>query len=91
MEQREHDQPLLTTKLAIPATYLKRIIPRERLHERLDVGAQRPLTLVVAPAGFGKTTLIGEWAGKREKRVAWVSLDQSDNVLERFGVILSQR
>jgi LuxR family transcriptional regulator, maltose regulon positive regulatory protein len=44
----------------------------------------RTLTLIVAPAGFGKTTLIAEWAGTKSMPVAWLSLQQSDRAPERF-------
>jgi LuxR family maltose regulon positive regulatory protein len=57
-------------------------VARSRLSERLSRGAESALTLVSAPAGFGKTTLLAEWlavvaAGGRS--VAWLSLDQRDN------------
>ena len=57
-------------------------MPRARLIERLDQGAERKLTLVSAPAGFGKTTLLAEWVAATpagERPAAWVALDQSDN------------
>ena len=58
-------------------------MPRPRLIERLDRGAASKLTLVSAPAGFGKTTLLAEWlaAGRVAERgsAAWLSLDQGDN------------
>ena len=52
--------PLLETKLYIPR-WRSGLVPRARLIERLDQGAERKLTLVSAPAGFGKTTLLAEW------------------------------
>lgn len=57
-------------------------MPRTRLVARLDRGVASPLTLVSAPPGFGKTTLLAEWltaAPADGRRVAWLSLDQSDN------------
>jgi LuxR family maltose regulon positive regulatory protein len=60
-------------------------VPRPRLSERLDRGTASKLTLVSAPAGFGKTTLLTEWlaagpAGPADERlVAWLSLDRADN------------
>jgi len=51
---------LLTTKLYIPPP-LPNLVPRPRLIERLNTGLRRKLTLVSAPAGFGKTTLLSEW------------------------------
>ena len=52
--------PLLTTKLYIPSVW-PGLVSRPRLIERLDAGLLRNLTLVSAPAGFGKTTLVAEW------------------------------
>ena len=73
--------PLLETKLYIPSQR-PGLVPRARLIERLDRGTERKLTLVSAPAGFGKTTLLAEWVaatGADERPTAWVSLDQTDN------------
>ena len=73
--------PLLETKLYVPGSR-RAVVPRPRLGERLDRGAASAVTLVSAPAGFGKTTLLAEWlaagpAGGR--RAAWLSLDRADN------------
>jgi LuxR family transcriptional regulator, maltose regulon positive regulatory protein len=54
-------QALLTTKLHTPRTR-PNLVERPRLREVLAAGEERALTLVSAPAGFGKTTLLGEWA-----------------------------
>ena len=73
--------PLLETKLYIPK-WRPGLVSRPRLIERLDQGTERKLTLVSAPAGFGKTTLLAEWLAATpgsERPAAWVSLDQSDN------------
>ena len=72
--------PLLETKLYVPRARGDRV-GRPRLAERLDRGAAGKLTLVSAPAGFGKTTLLAEWlAGPAGGRTAaWVSLDEGDN------------
>jgi LuxR family maltose regulon positive regulatory protein len=72
---------LLETKLYIPK-WRPGLVSRPRLIERLHQGIERKLTLVSAPAGFGKTTLLAEWvaaAPASERPVAWVSLDQGDN------------
>ena len=77
--------PLLTTKLYIPPVR-PNLVSRPRLIERLNAGLHRKLTLISAPAGFGKTTLLSEWAagcGPRT-RVAWLSLDEGDNDPARF-------
>ncbi len=55
------DVPLLTTKLYVPPPR-PNLVPRPRLIKRLNEGLHRKLTLVSAPAGFGKTTLVSEWA-----------------------------
>jgi LuxR family maltose regulon positive regulatory protein len=72
---------LLETKLFAPR--LRRaVVPRPRLSGRLGVAAESKLTLIAAPAGFGKTTLLAEWlAGAQADRqsVAWLSLDEADN------------
>lgn len=75
---------LLETKLYVPR--LRRgLVPRPRLRQRLDRGSTSKLTLVSAPAGFGKTTQLAEWlaAGRaaqaNERSAAWLSLDQGDS------------
>ena len=58
------------------------LVPRTRLIEHLDQETERKLTLVSAPVGFGKTTLLAEWVAATpatERPAAWVSLDQGDN------------
>ena len=75
--------PLLATKLYIPPVRPERV-PRPRLLERLEAGLDRKLTLISAPAGFGKTTLIGECAARCGHPVAWVSLDKGDNEPVQF-------
>jgi LuxR family transcriptional regulator, maltose regulon positive regulatory protein len=76
--------PILATKLYIPSPR-SNVVHRPRLIERLNdgspVGGQ--LTIISAPAGFGKTTLISEWIATG-KRAAWLSLDEGDNDLNRF-------
>jgi LuxR family maltose regulon positive regulatory protein len=75
--------PLLTTKLFIPPTS-PNLVPRPLLIKRLNDRGIGKLTLVSAPAGFGKTTLIAEWVHGSDMLAAWVSLDESDNVKTRF-------
>ncbi|HEY4569159.1 MAG TPA: LuxR C-terminal-related transcriptional regulator [Kribbella sp.] len=79
---------VLATKLFLPGRR-DGVVVRAGLGERLDASVQRGhrLTLVSAPAGFGKTTLVGEWAARQE-RVGWLSLDEADNVFPRFLVHL---
>ena len=75
--------PFLTTKLYIPSVR-PGLVSRPRLIERLNAGLQRKLTLISAPAGFGKTTLLSEWVGGSKRPVAWISLDEGDNDMGRF-------
>ena len=77
--------PILATKLYIPPPRPK-IVLRPRLIERLNEGLSsgRKLTLISAPAGFGKTTLVSEWVAGCERPVAWLSLDEGDNDPTRF-------
>jgi LuxR family maltose regulon positive regulatory protein len=74
---------LLTTKLYIPRPR-PGLVPRPRLTQRLNEGVGRKLTLISAPAGFGKTTLLSEWIPTSERCVCWVSLDENDNDPFRF-------
>src|ERR671916_2116494 len=75
--------PILATKLYVPAPQ-PRVVPRPRLIERLNEGLHRKLTLVSAPAGFGKTTLLGEWLAGCDRQAAWLSLDERDSDPARF-------
>ena len=82
------DFTLLTTKLYIPPAR-PNLVPRPRLIERLDEALRlgRKLTLISAPAGFGKTTLLSEWAHSKSASapcVGWISLDEGDNDPARF-------
>src|SRR5437764_10374894 len=93
MREHGHSQPLdtyelLSTKLAPPRPHPS-LVSRGSLLARLDEGLQHKLTLLSAPAGFGKSTLVSEWIAARSERqealpVAWVSLDAGDNDPVRF-------
>jgi LuxR family maltose regulon positive regulatory protein len=78
-------QSVLATKLYVPPARLKGV-RRSRLIDRLNDGlaAGHKLTLVSAPAGFGKTTLISEWIAGSGRAAAWLSLDIGDNDPARF-------
>src|SRR5438874_873562 len=78
--------PILATKLYLPPLR-PNVVSRPRLLERLNEGLHRKLTLIAAPAGFGKTTLVSEWVAFIERartRTAWLSLDEGDNDPARF-------
>lgn len=101
MDQPRHSQDaatseLLSTKLASPRLRTA-LVPRAALLDRLDEGLEHRLTLISAPAGFGKTTLVSQWLDERvggqpflpfrpqaELRAAWVALDAGDNDPVRF-------
>jgi LuxR family maltose regulon positive regulatory protein len=74
---------LLATKLHAPRPR-PGFLARPRLLERLSQGTAGALTLVCAPAGFGKTSLLGDWAQQSEQQVAWLSLDAGDSDPARF-------
>jgi LuxR family maltose regulon positive regulatory protein len=74
---------LLRTKLHRPPITAD-LVARPRLHQRLDLRRERPLTLVSAPAGYGKTTLVSSWLETCDWPNAWVSLDEDDNDLFLF-------
>ena len=73
--------PLLETKLHVPKG-ARGLVPRQRLRERLSAGPGSALTLISAPAGFGKTTLLTEWLAAvpgEGPAAGWLSLDEADN------------
>jgi LuxR family transcriptional regulator, maltose regulon positive regulatory protein len=74
---------LVATKLHVPRPR-PGFLPRPRLVERLTEGMARELVLVCTPVGFGKTTLLGDWARRSRQPVAWLSLDDGDNDPARF-------
>ena len=75
--------PILATKLYVPPPRPK-AVARSHLLQRLDQGLHRKLTLLSAPAGFGKTTLISEWTAACSREAAWLSLDEGDGSRTRF-------
>ena len=75
--------PILATKLYVPPPRPRAVL-RLRLTGHLNGGLNGKLTLVSAPAGFGKTTLLGEWVAGCERPVAWLSMDEEDNDPTRF-------
>ncbi|HEX5547312.1 MAG TPA: AAA family ATPase, partial [Ktedonobacterales bacterium] len=77
------DTPLLATRMLMPRTPA-RIVSRTHVWHRLQRGLERPLTLLTAPPGFGKTTSLAAWVRQVETPVAWVSLDESDNEPGQF-------
>ncbi len=77
-------RPLIATARLAPVVEEHSVV-RPRLHEALDEAVSRPLTLVAAPAGSGKTVLLGDWArDQRERTVAWLTLDARNDDRQRF-------
>jgi LuxR family maltose regulon positive regulatory protein len=79
--------PILATKLYVPPPREK-VVRRSRLIARLNEGltARKRLTLISAPAGFGKTPLVGEWVAGCGRPAAWLSLDEGDGDPARFMI-----
>src|SRR6266487_4618100 len=75
--------PILATKLYIPRLR-PHVVQRPRLIERLNEGLHRKLTLISAPAGFGKSTLVSDWVAVSKRPAAWLSLDEEDSDPARF-------
>jgi LuxR family maltose regulon positive regulatory protein len=74
---------LLATKLHVPGSNLG-LVARPRLADQLDDGLERGLILACAPAGYGKTALLADWARRGRRPVAWLSLEVADNDPARF-------
>jgi LuxR family maltose regulon positive regulatory protein len=79
--------PLMSTKVYLPPPR-PQLVHRMRLLERLRAGLDRRLTLLSAPAGFGKTTLLSAWLASAPCPVAWLSLDPGDADPARFFLYL---
>ncbi len=76
-------ETLIRTKLHMPFIQ-QRLVPRSRLQARIMEGLRCPLTLITAPAGFGKTTLVASGISGIEMASAWLTLDDDDNHIEHF-------
>jgi len=82
-QQQKHPYPdIIATKLH-PPQLRTGVVHRRRLLDKLNVAPSK-LVLVAAPAGFGKTTFVIDWLNKKEENFAWLSLDESDNDMQRF-------
>lgn len=77
------EDQLLSTKVTVPRIR-PNLLPRPHLVHRVDEALTHDLTLVCTPAGYGKTTLLAEWAARSSRPVAWLSLDNDDNDPVRF-------
>ena len=74
---------LIASKITMPILR-QQLLPRPRLIERLQAGAAGKLTLVSAPGGFGKTSLVCQWLEQQQMPVAWYSIDEGDVEQGRF-------
>src|SRR5579859_2854273 len=74
---------LLANKFHVPPLRAK-LVPRPHVVDLLERGSRRSLTLISAPAGSGKTTIVSSWLRESGVMAAWVSLDEHDNDLYRF-------
>jgi len=79
-------ESILQTKIVHPP--LRNIVHRARLYEQLDNGAARKLTIVSAPAGYGKTTLVASWLGERSLDYCWVNLGRLDSPAQQVTMYL---
>ena len=70
--------PILRTKLHRPQLSAD-VVNRDRLIKRIDSACDLPLTLVSAPAGYGKSVLVAQWVEQLDRAVAWLSLDADDS------------
>lgn len=64
-------QPIISTKINIPSIH-QPLVQRQRLFDRLDEGLTNRSTVIRAPAGYGKSTLITQWLGTRQEQAAWI-------------------
>ena len=83
MQSRSFQSIVLPTKLHRPQTRDHDVL-RPRLLAHPDAGLQRRVTLISAPAGYGKTILAAQWLEHLPRRAAWLSVDEQDSSLERF-------
>ena len=92
VQERDEARGTLYSTLSPPSSLFRprcpTLVSRPRLVARLSQGLTQPLTLISAPAGFGKTTLVGEWIASCKRPVAWLSLDEGDNDPARFLMYL---
>ncbi len=82
-EEERRDLSIIRTKLHRPRL-TSELVTRPRLFELLDRSLEVPLTLVPAPAGYGKSVLVSQWVARQEVPCAWLSLDESDSDLRLF-------
>lgn len=84
-KERLNQTNLINTKFMVP-TFIEKLVNRNHLIERLNKTSSKKLSLVCAPAGFGKTTIVSSWVASQKDKIkaTWVSLDDEDNNIKRF-------
>ncbi|MGB5476507.1 MAG: AAA family ATPase, partial [Thermoanaerobaculia bacterium] len=83
MDSRKSSAPLIRTKLHRPSVPFD-VVGRDRLLRLMGRAVEVPLTLVSAPAGYGKSVLVAQWAEHCDHPVAWLSLDEDESDLRLF-------
>ncbi len=83
LDPQQSSAPLIRTKLHRPSVPFD-VVGRDRLFRLMDRAFEMPLTLVSAPAGYGKSVLVAQWAEHCEHPVAWLSLDEDESDLRLF-------
>ena len=83
MPGKKSSNPIIRTKLHRPPLAAD-FVPRPRLLERLEANRRQSLSLICAPAGYGKSTLASSWLESGDSLNAWVSLDEGENDLHSF-------
>lgn len=78
---------LIKTKFFIPGLQ-ENLVEKNNVFEKLNEGLKKKVTIITAPAGFGKSTFIIQWLKAKKIRAAWLSLDTEDNNLKRFLIYL---
>lgn len=75
----------------LPHSSQSKVLQRDKLLEKMNEGQQHKLTVITAPSGFGKSTLLQQWMQQSESSAAWISLDSDDNHVTRFwkGLMLA--
>lgn len=83
-------EPILLHTKTTPPLSRKNLVSRQRLVDLIEQGIQGKLTLISAPAGFGKTIILSQWVSQTAHSTAWISLDETDNDAIRFWRYVSQ-
>ncbi len=83
-------RPLVLDTKVIPPPIRREHIERDRLFDRLDAATTHPLTLVAAPTGFGKTTLLSGWTRRGSRRTAWITITDGDSDTVRFIAAIAE-